>query len=82
MAKRQYFYASVQYYPMTEIPVAPMVRILKKANIDRVGDDAAVALRDVLEEYGLEVAERAARLAKHAGRVTVKAEDIRLARNR
>jgi histone H3/H4 len=67
---------------MAEIPVAPMVRILKKANIDRVGDDAAVALRDVLEEYGLEVAERAAQLAKHAGRVTVKAEDIRLARNR
>ncbi len=65
---------------MAEIPVAPMVRILKKANIDRVGDDAAVALRDVLEEYAQSVAERAAKLAKHARRVTVKAEDIRLAK--
>jgi DNA-binding protein len=65
---------------MTEIPVAPLVRILKKANIDRVSDDAATALRDVLEEYAQGVAERAAKLAKHAGRVTVKAEDIRLAK--
>ncbi|MFH1054896.1 MAG: histone family protein [Candidatus Altiarchaeota archaeon] len=65
---------------MAELPVAPLVRILKKANIDRVSDDAAEALRDVLEEYAMTVAERAAKLAKHAGRVTVKAEDIRLAK--
>lgn len=65
---------------MAELPVAPIIRILKKANIDRVGDDAAEALRDAMEEYALEIAERAAKLAKHAGRVTVKAEDIRLAK--
>jgi len=67
---------------MAEIPIAPLIRILKKANIDRVGDDAAAALRDVLEEHALEIAERAAQLAKHAGRVTVKAEDIRLAKEK
>ena len=65
---------------MAELAVAPLVRILKKANIDRVSDEAAEALRDVLEEYALEVAERAAKMAKHAGRVTVKADDIRLAK--
>jgi histone H3/H4 len=65
---------------MAEIPVAPVSRILRKANIDRVSDDAAVALRDVLEEYAQEVAERASKMAKHAGRVTIKAEDIRLAK--
>jgi histone H3/H4 len=65
---------------MPEIPVAPMVRILKKANIDRVSDDAARELRDVLEDYAVEVAERAAKLARHAGRVTVKADDIKLAK--
>jgi DNA-binding protein len=65
---------------MADIPIAPLIRILKKANIDRVSDEAAEALRDVLEEHALEIAERAAKLAKHAGRVTVKAEDIRLAK--
>ncbi len=65
---------------MAEIPVAPMARILRKANIDRVSDEAAVALRDVLEEYAVGVAERAGKLARHAGRVTVKADDIKLAK--
>ncbi|MBD3387963.1 MAG: histone [Candidatus Altiarchaeales archaeon] len=65
---------------MAEIPIAPMARILRKANIDRVSDEAAAALRDVIEEYATEVAERAAKLARHAGRVTVKAEDIKLAK--
>ncbi len=65
---------------MAEIPVAPIFRILKNANIDRVSDDAAEALRDVLEETAQEIAERAAKMAKHAGRVTIKAEDIRLAK--
>lgn len=65
---------------MAELPLAPMFRILRKANIDRVGDDAAAEMRDVLEEYAIEIAEKAAKLARHAGRVTVKAEDIRLAK--
>jgi len=65
---------------MAEIPVAPLFRILKKANIDRVSDGAAEALRDILEEKAIEISERAAKLAKHAGRVTIKADDIRLAK--
>jgi len=65
---------------MSEIPLAPLIRILKKANIDRVSDEAAAALRDVLEEYAMEVGERAAKLAKHAGRVTIKADDVKLAK--
>jgi DNA-binding protein len=65
---------------MAEIPLAPVVRILKKANIDRVSDEAAKELRNVLEEYAVEVSERASKLAKHAGRVTIKAQDIRLAK--
>ena len=65
---------------MADIPVAPIFRILKKANIDRVSDEAAMTLRDILEEHALEIAERAAKLAKHAGRVTLKADDIRLAK--
>jgi len=65
---------------MSEIPTAPCERILRKANIDRVSDDAAAALRDILEEIGQDIAERAAKLARHAGRVTIKAEDVKLAK--
>jgi histone H3/H4 len=36
-------------------------------------------LAKVLEDYGLEVSREAITLAKHAGRTTVKEEDIRLA---
>ena len=65
---------------MADIPLAPVERILRKVNIERVGDDAVVALRDILEEYAMEVGERAAKLSKHAGRVTLKADDIKLAK--
>jgi DNA-binding protein len=68
------------YISMGDIPIAPVARILKRANIDRVSDEAAEALRDMLEDYAVEISERAAKLAKHAGRVTVKADDIRLAK--
>ena len=64
---------------MAELPIAPIKRILKEAGAQRVSDDAAIELAKVLEEYGEEISEAANRLAKHAGRKTVKAEDIELA---
>jgi len=44
-----------------------------------VSEDASEALVRLLEEYGEKVARKAVSLAKHAGRKTVKAEDIRQA---
>ncbi|MFW6378913.1 MAG: histone family protein [Nanoarchaeota archaeon] len=61
------------------IPLASMERILKKAGSQRVSEEAKVALRQVLEDISVEIGEEATKLAAHAGRKTVKAEDIRLA---
>ena len=64
---------------MSELPIAPIKRLLKNAGAARISDDAAVELAGVLEEIGEQLARDATKLAKHAGRKTVKAEDIELA---
>lgn len=60
------------------LPVAPVDRIAR-LDIDdryRVGMDARVALARELERFADDAARGAARLARHAGRRTVQAEDI------
>ena len=64
---------------MSELPIAPIKRLLKNAGASRISEDAAIKLADVLEEIGEDLARDATKLAKHAGRKTVKAEDIELA---
>jgi len=65
---------------MTDIPLASVERLMRKAGADRVSVDGAKELRDTLEEIGKGISERAAKFAKHAGRKTVKAEDVKLAK--
>ncbi|WP_410765660.1 histone [Haloferax sp. DFSO60] len=61
-----------------ELPIAPIDRIAR-LNIDdqyRVSMDARIALADILEDYAHNVAGAAVKLAHHADRRTVQAEDI------
>lgn len=64
---------------MAGIPIAPVKRIIKNTGASRVSDDAAEALRICLEEIASEIAVKANKLARHAGRRTIKASDITLA---
>jgi len=56
-----------------------MYRILKKSGAQRVSDESAVELRRVIEEIAEAIAKNAVEMSSHAGRKTVKAEDVKLA---
>ncbi len=64
---------------MGELAIAAMHRICKKAGAERVSESAAVQLAKVLEEIGIKIGREAVDFAMHAGRKTVKAEDIEIA---
>ena len=63
----------------SEIALASTIRIIKKFGAERVSDDAANELRKILERIGENIAKQAVDLAFHAGRKTIKTEDIILA---
>ena len=63
----------------SEISLASTYRIIKKFGAERVSDDAANELRKILERVGENIAKQAVDLAFHAGRKTIKPEDIVLA---
>lgn len=64
------------------IAANPMEDLIRKAGAERVGEDAAKAVSELLEEIGLRIAREAVLLCKHAGRKTVKREDIEMARSK
>lgn len=62
------------------IAAAPMAEILKQAGAERVSETAAQSLATVVKNFAFEVSKDAVKFARHAGRKTVKREDIELAR--
>jgi len=61
------------------LPLAAMEKILKQSGAERVSDKAKVALKNVIEDIGEQIASKSIKLANHAGRKTIKAGDIKLA---
>ena len=63
----------------SELGLSAMYRILKKSGAERVSDESANELRRVMEEIAESIAKNAIDMSSHAGRKTVKAEDVKLA---
>ena len=63
----------------SELGLSAMYRILKKSGAQRVSDESAVELRRVIEEIAEAIAKNAVDMSSHAGRKTIKAEDVKLA---
>ena len=63
----------------SEISVAPMHRLCKKAGAERVSEAAAKELERVLDDIGVEIAKEALDYSIHSGRKTIKAKDIEIA---
>ncbi len=64
---------------MSELPLAAVDRIIRKATGVRVSEEAAKALAEQLEEMGMTISREASVFAKHANRKTITGADIKLA---
>lgn len=63
----------------SELGLSAMYRILKKSGAQRVSDESADELRRIIEEIALAIAKSAVEMSIHAGRKTVRSDDVKLA---
>jgi len=59
------------------LPLLPFERISKKAGAKRISRQALEELRDIMDEIGSDIAEKAVKISRHAGKRTVMAEDVK-----
>lgn len=62
----------------SDLSLAAVHRICKKAGAERVSDSASAELARILEEVGTKIAKEALEYMMHAGRRTLKAKDIKM----
>lgn len=62
-----------------EFPFAPLEKLAREGGAERVSVSAVKALRESLLEIAEKIATDAWIAAQHAGRVTIKANDIKIA---
>lgn len=62
-----------------DFPLSPLERVARKAGAERVAKSAVKELHTALLELSEQLAREAIAACRHAKRVTIKAEDIRLA---
>jgi histone H3/H4 len=63
----------------SELGLSAMYRILKKSGAQRVSDESADELRRIIEEIAIAIAKSAVEMSIHAGRKTVRRDDVKLA---
>jgi len=61
------------------LPIAAMARVVRKAGVKRISADAVKELEKTVSELAIELAQDSAEMARHAGRKTIKKNDILLA---
>ena len=66
----------------SELVLASMHRLCKKAGAERVSEAAAKKLAKKLDGIGMKIAKEALSFAMHAGRKTLKAKDIEIAKKK
>ena len=66
-------------YEVVRIGACSDASHFKKSGAQRVTDKSAIELRRVIEEIAEAIAKNAVDMSSHAGRKTVKAEDVKLA---
>ena len=69
----------IYHMKSSELGLSAMYRILKKSGAQRVSDESADELRRILEDIAETIAKNAVEMSSHAGRKTVKGEDVKLA---
>ena len=66
---------------MPEIPLGAIDRIIRKNSGSRVKIESSKALRDILEDIGIEIVLKASDLAKNRNQQVITKDDIELAFN-
>lgn len=74
-----FIYTKKNYFMVKDFPLLPLEKISKKAGAERISQSAVKELKVALLEISEEIARDAVAACRHAKRVTVKKEDIRMA---